>query len=71
MGIFSFFSKEKKENLNKGLFVTKQSFFSKLANAILGKAVVDDEVLATSMTRNESIELGDNELGIALTLKKV
>ncbi len=45
MGIFSFFSKEKKENLNKGLFVTKQSFFSKLANAILGKAVVDDEVL--------------------------
>jgi len=45
MGIFSFFSKEKKESLNKGLFVTKQSFFSKLANAILGKAVVDAEVL--------------------------
>ncbi|MES2141111.1 MAG: signal recognition particle-docking protein FtsY [Bacteroidota bacterium] len=45
MGIFSFFSKEKKESLNKGLFVTKQSFFSKLANAILGKAIVDDEVL--------------------------
>lgn len=45
MGIFSFFSREKKESLNKGLFVTKQSFFSKLANAILGKAVVDDEVL--------------------------
>jgi len=45
MGIFSFFSKEKKESLNKGLFVTKQSFFSKLGNAILGKAVVDDEVL--------------------------
>ncbi|MES2591981.1 MAG: signal recognition particle-docking protein FtsY [Bacteroidota bacterium] len=45
MGIFNFFSKEKKESLNKGLFVTKQSFFSKLGNAILGKAVVDDEVL--------------------------
>ncbi len=45
MGIFSIFSKEKKESLNKGLFVTKQSFFSKLANAILGKAIVDDEVL--------------------------
>lgn len=45
MGIFSFFSKEKKESLNKGLFVTKQSFFSKLANAIMGKATVDDEVL--------------------------
>jgi fused signal recognition particle receptor len=45
MGIFSFFSKEKKESLNKSLFVTKQSFFSKLANAIMGKATVDDEVL--------------------------
>ena len=45
MGLFSFFSKEKKESLNKGLFVTKQSFFSKLANAIMGKATVDDEVL--------------------------
>jgi fused signal recognition particle receptor len=45
MGFFSFFSKEKKETLNKGLFVTKQSFFSKLANAIMGKATIDDEVL--------------------------
>lgn len=45
MGIFSFFSKEKKESLNKGLFVTKQSFFSKIANAIMGKATIDDEVL--------------------------
>lgn len=45
MGIFSFFSKEKKESLNKGLFVTKQSFFTKLGNAILGKATIDDEVL--------------------------
>lgn len=45
MGIFNFFSKEKKESLNKGLFVTKQSFFSKLANAIMGKATIDDEVL--------------------------
>jgi fused signal recognition particle receptor len=45
MGIFSFFSKEKKESLNKGLFVTKQSFFSKFKNALLGKATVDDEVL--------------------------
>ena len=45
MGIFSIFSKEKKESLNKGLFVTKQSFFSKIANAIMGKATIDDEVL--------------------------
>ncbi len=45
MGILSFFSKEKKESLNKGLFVTKQSFFSKLANVVLGKATIDDDVL--------------------------
>ena len=45
MGIFNFFTKEKKESLNKGLFVTKQTFFSKLANAVLGKATIDDEVL--------------------------
>jgi fused signal recognition particle receptor len=45
MGFFSFFSKEKKESLNKGLFVTKQSFFSKLGNIIMGKATIDDEVL--------------------------
>ncbi len=45
MGIFNFFSKEKKESLNKGLFITKQSFFSKLANAITGKTTIDDEVL--------------------------
>jgi len=45
VGILSFFSREKKESLNKGLFVTKQSFFSKLANAIMGKATIDDDVL--------------------------
>jgi fused signal recognition particle receptor len=47
MGIFSFFSKEKKESLDKGLFITKQSFFSRLSKAILGKATVDEEVLAS------------------------
>ena len=31
---------------------------------------IGDEVLATSIPRDESIELGDNELGIALTLTK-
>jgi hypothetical protein len=31
---------------------------------------IGDEVLATSITRDESIELGDNDLGIALTLTK-
>lgn len=45
MGIFNFFSKEKKESLNQGVFVTKQSFLSKLGNAIMFKATIDDEVL--------------------------
>ena len=39
------FSKEKKENLDKGLEKTKQSFFSKLGKAVAGKSTVDDEVL--------------------------
>ncbi len=46
MSFFGLFSKDKKESLNKGLFVTRASFFSRLKNAILGKAVVDDEVLS-------------------------
>lgn len=45
MGFFSFFSKEKKETLDKGLEKTKQSFFSKIAHAITGKSKVDDDVL--------------------------
>lgn len=64
MGIFSFFSKEKKESLDKGLFVTKQSFFSKLANAIMFKATVDDEVL-------ENLEeiLLTSDVGVDTSLK--
>ena len=45
MGIFSFFSKEKKETLDKGLAKTKQGVFSKLARAIAGKSKIDDDVL--------------------------
>lgn len=46
MGIFSFFSKEKKkESLDHGLEKTKQGVFSKLARAIAGKSKIDDEVL--------------------------
>ena len=60
MGIFSFFSKEKKENLDKGLFITKQSFFSKLAKVVMGKATIDDEVLAdleeTLLTSDVGVE---------------
>ena len=45
MGIFNFFSKEKKETLDKGLERTKQGVFAKLARAIAGKSKVDDEIL--------------------------
>lgn len=45
MGFFSFFTKEKKETLDKGLEKTKQSFFSKITRAIAGKSKVDDDVL--------------------------
>jgi fused signal recognition particle receptor len=46
MGIFGgLFSKEKKESLDKGLEKSKESFFSKLGKAVVGKSRVDDEVL--------------------------
>lgn len=45
MGIFNFFSKEKKETLDQGLAKTKESVFSKISRAIVGKSKVDDEVL--------------------------
>ncbi|MFI5149386.1 MAG: signal recognition particle-docking protein FtsY [Bacteroidia bacterium] len=46
MGIFSFFTKDKKDKLDKGIFITRKSFFSKLSSVLLGKATVDDEVLS-------------------------
>jgi len=45
MGIFSFFSKDKKESLDQGLAKTKESFFGKLSKAIAGKSTVDADVL--------------------------
>lgn len=45
MALFGLFSKEKKESLDKGLEKTKDSFFSKLGRAVVGKAKVDEEVL--------------------------
>ena len=46
MGLFSkFFSKEKKETLDKGLDRTKQGLFSKITRAIAGKSKIDDDVL--------------------------
>jgi fused signal recognition particle receptor len=45
MAKFSFFNKERKEDLNKGLEKTKESVFKKLSRAVVGKSRVDDEVL--------------------------
>ncbi len=45
MAFFNFFSKEKKETLDKGLEKTKESVFSKIARVVAGKSKVDDEVL--------------------------
>lgn len=43
--MFKFFSKNNKETLNKGLEKSKSNFFSKLGKAVIGKSIVDDEVL--------------------------
>jgi len=45
MGLFSFLSKDKKEDLDKGLEKTKTSIFSRITKAVAGKSKVDDEVL--------------------------
>jgi fused signal recognition particle receptor len=45
MALLGFLGKEKKESLNKGLEKTKESVFTKLSRAVVGKSKVDDEVL--------------------------
>ena len=40
-----FFTKEKKEDLDKGLEKTKTGFFEKLTKAVAGKSTIDVEVL--------------------------
>ncbi len=64
MGIFSFFSREKKETLDKGLSKTKESVFSKLTRAIAGKSKVDDDVLD-----NLEEVLITSDVGVETTLK--
>ncbi len=45
MGLFKSFSKDQKQNLEKGVAKTKQSFISKLSRVIVGKSTIDDQVL--------------------------
>ena len=64
MGLFSFFSKDKKEVLDKGLEKTKTSVFSKIARAVAGKTTVDDDVLD-----NLEEVLITSDVGVETTLK--
>lgn len=66
MGIFKFFTKEKKETLDKGLSKTKESVFSKLTRAIAGKSKVDDDVLD-----NLEEVLITSDVGVETTLKVI
>ncbi|WP_029038581.1 signal recognition particle-docking protein FtsY [Salinimicrobium xinjiangense] len=58
------FSREKKENLDKGLEKSKNDFFSKLGKAVAGKSKVDDEVL-------DDLEdiLVSSDVGVGTTVK--
>ena len=64
MGLFSFFSKEKKETLDKGLEKTKTGFFDKIARAVAGRDKVDDEVLD-----NLEEVLVTSDVGVDTTLR--
>jgi fused signal recognition particle receptor len=64
MGIFSKFSKDKKETLDKGLEKTKTSIFTKLSKAVAGKSRVDEDVL----DRLEET-LVSSDVGVETTLR--
>ncbi len=66
MGLFGFFSREKKESLDKGLEKTRESFFTKLTKTFLGKSTIDDEVLD-----NLEEVLVTSDVGVDTTLKIV
>jgi fused signal recognition particle receptor len=64
MALFGFFTKEKKEDLDKGLEKTKEGFFSKITRAVAGKSKIDDEVL-------DKLEeaLVSSDVGLPTTIK--
>ncbi len=66
MGIFSIFSKEKKDTLDKGLSKTKESVFSKISRVVAGKSKVDDDIL-------DELEevLITSDVGVDTTLKVI
>ncbi len=64
MGLFGLFTREKKESLDQGLAKTRETVFSKLSRAMVGKSKVDDEVL-------DNLEeiLISSDVGVNTTLK--
>ena len=64
MGIFNFFSKDKKEKLDKGLERTKENVFGKISRAVAGKSTIDELAL-------DDIEeaLITSDIGVETTLK--
>lgn len=64
MGFFNFFSKEKKETLDKGLAKTKEGFLSKITRAVAGKSKIDDDFLDNL----EEIFI-TSDVGVETTLK--
>ncbi len=64
MSLFGIFSKEKKEDLNRGLEKTKENVFTKLSRVVAGKSKVDDDVL----DQLEEILIGA-DVGVQTTLK--
>jgi len=64
MGLFSIFSKDKKQKLDKGLEKTKSGIFNKITKAVAGKTTVDEEVL-------DDLEeiLITSDVGVKTTLK--
>ncbi len=64
MSLFGIFSKEKKEDLNRGLEKTKENVFTKLSRVVAGKSKVDEDVL----DQLEEILIGA-DVGVQTTLK--
>ncbi|MBE0674472.1 MAG: signal recognition particle-docking protein FtsY [Bacteroidales bacterium] len=64
MALLGFLSSDKKESLNRGLEKTKESVFSRLSRAVVGKSKVDDEVLD-----NLEEMLIASDVGVATTVK--
>ncbi|MBN2862624.1 MAG: signal recognition particle receptor subunit alpha, partial [Bacteroidales bacterium] len=64
MALLGFFTREKKESLNKGLEKTKESVFFKLSRAVVGKSKVDDEVLD-----NLEEVLVSSDVGVETTIR--